>query len=129
MAQTEGTETILVVEDDPTVLLYVRMVLQRGNYNVIEASNGTEAIKIIEQQNADVDVVISDVMMPSMTGVELHAALRRIKPQLSMILMSGYSADTVPGGLTDEIIFLQKPVTKAMLHSAIQEALEHSHRK
>lgn len=129
VAQTEGTETILVVEDDPTVLLYVRMILQRGNYNVIEATNGKEAVMIVEQANDKIDVVISDIMMPSMTGVELYAALKAIKPDLGMILMSGYSADTVPVGLTDEIIFLQKPVSKTMLHSAIREALDRSHRK
>lgn len=113
--------TILVVEDDPTVLLLVRKILERSGYQVVTATTGEDALAVTERN--DIDAVVSDVLMPKMSGMELHQALRMKNPDLVTILMSGYSDDVVPRELSDEIIFLQKPVPKETLLQAVRTVL------
>ncbi len=91
-----GTETILLVEDDDGVRQSLRRALQRGGYTVLEARNAGEALLIFEQHETPIHAMITDVIMPRMTGPELAARLRKVRPDLCIVFISGYSEDRVP---------------------------------
>jgi two-component system cell cycle sensor histidine kinase/response regulator CckA len=117
--------TVLVVEDQAEVRKVVRRVLEKRGYRVLEASNGREALKIHEDCNGQIDLVLTDVVMPEMGGSELAAHLREIAPQLPVIYMSGYTEDEVlrrgvPGDATR---LLQKPFTTNALADIVREVL------
>ncbi len=121
-----GRETILLVEDESSVRQYVRKALQRGGYTVLEASNGGEALLIVEQHVGSVDLLLTDVVMPRMTGPQLAARLRAIRGQLRAVYMSGYTEDrlTEQGGLGPHDAFVQKPVGPDELLRCVRTALD-----
>lgn len=121
-----GHETILVVEDDASVRSMVRRSLRLLGYRVLEAENGQAAISIWRTQGAEVDLVLTDMVMPEgMTGLELTEQLQALKPDLKVIISSGYSAEIVHGGVTDKpgIVYLPKPYELETLAAVVRNQL------
>jgi two-component system cell cycle sensor histidine kinase/response regulator CckA len=121
-----GTETVLLVEDEPALLQVVRETLESLGYRVLAASSPGDAILLYETHPGEIHVLLTDVVMPAMNGNELRERLERIKPGLRTVLMSGYAADvTTRRGNTHPVqCFLQKPFTREALASKIREALQ-----
>ncbi len=115
--------TVLVVEDDETVRQVSRMILEQRGYVVKEAKNGIEALDVLDR--VDVDVVVTDTVMPKMGGRELAGRLAAEHPGLPVILASGYTADALQreGPMPDLLLFLQKPFDPETLDTTVQEAL------
>jgi two-component system, cell cycle sensor histidine kinase and response regulator CckA len=121
-----GTETILVVEDDAAVQALTRRLLERQGYHVIVAGNGAEALEQIDLHGASISLVLTDVVMPEMSGGELAACLAGSHPELAVMFVSGYTDDViVQRGLLDASAkFLHKPFTATSLAHAVREALD-----
>ena len=125
LEQYAGKETILVVEDDDRVRQFVRRALERGGYTVLEAPNAGEALLIFEMHQGPIDLMITDDIMPRMTGPRLVARLRAVRPSLRVIYFSGYSEDrleTVDGAPNDA--FLAKPVAVESLLACVRQVLD-----
>ncbi len=120
-----GSETILVVDDEPLVRTLASNILRRNGYQVIEAGNGEEALRVIEDCSVPISLVISDVVMPLMGGLELKRRLRDILPSAEVLMVSGYSEDysDEPELSSDQAHFLQKPFTANTLLARIKEIL------
>ncbi|MEW6428318.1 MAG: ATP-binding protein [Thermodesulfobacteriota bacterium] len=124
-ALPRGSETVLIVEDDPAILdLAVRLAGRLG-YRVLAAGAPEEAIRLVEEKPDPIDLLITDVVMPQMNGRELAARLRRLRPRLKTLFMSGYTADVVArqGILEQGILLLQKPFSIHDLAFGIRRAL------
>jgi CheY-like chemotaxis protein len=124
-----GGETLMLVEDEPTVRNLARKVLARHGYTVLEAADGTEALELFGRDPDVIDLVVTDVIMPSMGGPELIRRLRAQRPDLPVLLMSGYTDDaTLRRGLarSDEA-FLEKPFVPATLARKVRELLDAAH--
>lgn len=118
---------VLLVEDDSAVRGIARRILDRGGYEVVEATDGREALHVVEERDAPVDLVISDVVMPEIGGVELQKELVATNPQLKMILTSGYSEAEVKGEIRElDAVFLPKPFTPRDLLECVDRALSSS---
>ena len=119
-------ETVLVVEDDASILKLVQRNLKRLGYNVLAASTPASAFALAEQQDGRIDLLITDVVMPEMNGRELAGNLRSPYPALKVLFMSGYSANVIAhGGVLDTgVNFIQKPFTYRNLSLKVREALE-----
>jgi len=117
--------TVLLVEDQDTARLIARAVLKRLGYEVIDASSGSEAIDLFRQDPDRIRCVITDLGMPEMDGWETLAALRKIRANIPVILVSGYDeAYAMAGSSTEQPqAFLQKPYSKGDLRTAIETAL------
>ena len=121
-----GSETILLVEDEPAVrALAAQSLLGRG-YQVLEASNGEEALRLIMGQEEKIDLLITDVIMPQMSGKELSERLKRLRPDLKVLFASGYTENTIVhhGVLESGITFLSKPFTPSALAHKVREILD-----
>ncbi len=118
-------ETILVVEDGDAVRnLVCRMLVQNG-YRVLEARDGRAALDICENHSGSIQLVLTDVVMPNMSGGELASRLARLQPGLRVLLMSGYTAEPVVQRLgRDSIAFLPKPFTSITLAEKVRQVLD-----
>ncbi len=123
-AVRRGTETILVVEDEQSVRELACEFLRCSGYSVMEAGNGTEALAILGKQGARVDLVLSDVMMPKMTGATLMEKLKTILPDTPVLLMSGYAEYAGTPDSVRQAAVIQKPFTLASLLEAVRDALD-----
>ncbi len=121
-----GTETILVVEDEAAVRRLVVRVLMSNGYHVLTAANGAEALETCRSHDGDVSLLITDVVMPGMSGPELVDRLAAIRPRTRVIYMSGYAGDAVSQlGITEaRVRFLAKPFTPPVLLARVREALD-----
>ncbi len=121
-----GGETVLVVEDEDGVRKLLTHVLTRRGYQVLEASNGEEALRIYEERAADIHLVLTDMVMPKMTGRELARQVREMRPDARVIFMSGYTNDVLvrTGALGPGMSFLQKPLRPEVLATKVREALD-----
>jgi CheY-like chemotaxis protein len=120
-----GSETILVVEDEPDVRDLACEFLKVSGYSVLEAHNGLEAVEVLARHSGTIHVVLSDVVMPKMGGRELADRLRTLRPHTRVVLMSGYS-EYFNGPRDPNIspaLMLQKPFSRASLLEKIREAL------
>ena len=124
----QGSETILLVEDDSGVRDLVRRELVKTGYQVIEAKNGVEACLTATQQSYHVDLLLTDVVMPGMNGRELAEHLSVIKPNLRVLFMSGYLDDICVNSGMDphRTTFLQKPFTPDLLLRTVRALLDSS---
>ena len=113
--------TVLVVEDQAVVRSVVRRILERDGHRVREAGDGQEALDLLTGDAGGVDLVLSDVIMPRMGGVELTRELGRSHPELPVLLMSGHSADerSEVAGLRERAGFLEKPFEATALTEAV----------
>jgi len=122
-----GSETILVAEDEPAVRLLVGNLLQRCGYKVLTAESGRAALKVWEEHHADIDLLLTDMVMPDgLTGRELAQKLKAQRPDLKVIFTSGYSAETVGKGssLVGGLNFLQKPYRPNELAQSVRNCLD-----
>ena len=121
----QGQETILVVEDDEAVLNLIKNVLERHGYSVIIAKNGVEAIDIFKRNKDDIDLLLTDVVMPGMNGKDLSDILVKMKQDLKTIYMSGYTSNAIVhhGIMKKDINFIQKPFTGQELLKEVKAAL------
>jgi two-component system, cell cycle sensor histidine kinase and response regulator CckA len=121
-----GSETLLVVEDEDGVRRLVAHILKRHGYQVLEACNGEEALELFERGAGEISLVLTDMVMPLMTGRELGERLQKIRPDIKIVYMSGYTDDVLmrTGTLSDEMPFLQKPLRPEVLAAKIRETLD-----
>jgi len=125
LPQGGGTETVLLVEDEESVRQLVRETLEARGYHVLEAENGETALRISSQHSGPIDMLITDVVMPGMSGRELSARLCASHPQTKVLYLSGYTEDAIvhEGVLEPGTAFLQKPFTLQMLSRKVREVL------
>ena len=121
-----GSETLLVVEDETTVRSSVRRLLEWHGYRVLEAMNGTDALRIYEDNAAGIDLVLTDLVMPEMGGQDLVEQLRVHNPDLKVVFMSGYTEKTISynGSLPPGTGFVEKPFTVEILMRRLREVLD-----
>jgi PAS domain S-box-containing protein len=121
----QGTETLLLVEDEDAVRSLVRNVLQENGYNVLEAGGGEEALRVSEEYRGPIDLLVTDVVMPQMSGPELARCLANSHPQTKVLYISGYTdyAGLQLGGLDTGAGFLQKPFSPEALARKVREVL------
>jgi nitrogen-specific signal transduction histidine kinase/CheY-like chemotaxis protein len=121
-----GTETLLLVEDEAAVRASARRLLERHGYTVIEARHGAEALRIVEAGDRQIDLVLTDLVMPEMGGRELVERLRARHPSLKVLYMSGYSERTVTvdGVMPAGTGFVEKPFTIEQLTRRTREILD-----
>jgi two-component system cell cycle sensor histidine kinase/response regulator CckA len=121
-----GAETLLLVEDEEGVRKLLTHVLHKRGYRVLEAANGDEALRVYERRRADIQLVLTDMVMPHMSGRELGEKLRALSPNLKIIYMSGYTDDVLvrTGALGPGMSFLQKPLRPETLAARVRETLD-----
>ncbi len=123
-SQAPDKKTILVVEDDHPVRLLIRKILERHNYRVLEARDGEEALLVADLHQGHIDVVVSDVQMPRMTGPELIRQFVPLHPETKFLLISGFSSSKIAASsLPPDIRFLPKPFNQKALMVQIQSLL------
>lgn len=122
----KGTETILLVEDEDMLRRLARLTLTSYGYRVVEASNGEEAIEISAKHEGEIDLLLTDVIMPGMNGRELSNRLLESRPTLRVLFMSGYTDDAIvhQGVLDESANFIQKPFAPDALAQRVREVLE-----
>jgi two-component system cell cycle sensor histidine kinase/response regulator CckA len=121
-----GTETVLLAEDEEVLRRLAREILSGNGYKVLEAGNGREALLLSEAHRGKIHLLLTDVVMPKMSGRELGERIRLQRPDLRILYMSGYTDDDIlrRGILEDGIPFLQKPFTPEALARKVREVLD-----
>jgi CheY-like chemotaxis protein len=120
-----GTETVLLVEDQPDVRKLAATVLRKRNYVVLEASGGEEALALCERIAEPIHLVLTDVVMPGLSGPELVEKLKASRPELKVLFMSGYTENATlhSGVLYSDVAYIPKPFTAEGLARKVREVL------
>ena len=126
-----GTETILIVEDQPQLLKLARVILERYGYYVLTAQTPADALKISETYQGDIHLLLTDVIMPEMNGKDLHLKITGMRPGIMTLFMSGHSENAIvdQGILHEEFAFIQKPFSIKLLARKVREVLEQKEEK
>jgi CheY-like chemotaxis protein len=121
-----GSETILLVEDEDLVRSLAVEILEEFGYAVITAPNGTEGLRICKEFKGRIDLLISDVVMPQMSGRELAEHISVLRPEIKVLFMSGYTDDAIVrhGILEENMPFIQKPFLPDALARKARELLD-----
>jgi two-component system cell cycle sensor histidine kinase/response regulator CckA len=124
VADLTGSGTVLLVEDEEAVRSFASRALSTRGYTVLEAGSGVEALEIMDREQGQVDLVLSDVVMPEMDGPTLLRHLRERKPDIRIVFMSGYAEEAFRKNLSadEEFIFLPKPFTLKKLAETVKAA-------
>ena len=117
----ERSFTILVVEDEALIRDLLHIVLERMGHVVLEASDGAEGLTVSRKFNGQIDLVIADVQMPRIDGLTMVRLLRAKRPGMKVLLISGYSTESVPNDWVKN--FLHKPFPPAVIEQKVQEIL------
>jgi two-component system cell cycle sensor histidine kinase/response regulator CckA len=122
----QGSETILVVEDDQGVRMLARDVLEMDGYTVLEASHGQEALRVCEKHQGSIHLMVTDMVMPGMNGRQLAERLAPLRPEMKVLYVSGYTDNAIlrQGVLEPGMAFLQKPITPGALARKVREVLD-----
>ena len=125
-ASIHGSETILLVEDEDALRSLARRVLEINGYTVIEASNGHDAIACCQQHDGQIDLVVSDIIMPQMGGLELVNRLKTTCPEFKTLFITGYTDNTLihNGAIEQGNAVLQKPFSPDSLARKVREVLD-----
>ena len=122
-----GTETILLVEDEPMVREFAREVLEAQGYQVLEAGSGHDAVRLATELSGPLHLLVTDLVMPGMSGRAVASAVLRLRPTLRTLYVSGYTDDIV-GHVSelesDTSTFLEKPFTGQVLARRVRELLD-----
>jgi CheY-like chemotaxis protein len=120
-----GSETVLVVEDDESLRDVTVALLESAGYKVLQAASAESAVVLGQDLTRSIDLLLTDVLMPGMGGVELSTHLRTLRPDLRVLLMSGYAGDLIAryGAIEPETALMEKPFTRHDLLSRIQTVL------
>ncbi|WP_244635793.1 cell cycle histidine kinase CckA [Chthonobacter albigriseus] len=126
VADLTGSATILLVEDEEAVRAFAARALQSRGYTVHEAGSGTEALEVMEHAGGHIDLVVSDVVMPEMDGPTLLRELRKTRPDLKIIFVSGYAEDAFKKNLpeNEQFTFLPKPFSLKQLATTVKDTLQ-----
>jgi GAF domain-containing protein/CheY-like chemotaxis protein len=127
-SEARGSETILLVEDEGDVRELAREILEMAGYTVLEAARGDEALRLCRDSASTIDLLLTDVVMPQMSGPELARRLLELRPRTKVVYMSGYTDDALGhhGVLDPDIVLLQKPFTPESLMQHLRLALDAS---
>jgi two-component system, cell cycle sensor histidine kinase and response regulator CckA len=123
----ESHESILLVDDEPQVVTLVREMLLREGYQVLGAGDGEEALQIAADASQRIDLLLTDIVMPQLNGRELADRLKRLRPGVRVLYMSGFMKDAILkyyGISITGIPFVQKPFTRDMLARKVREVLD-----
>jgi len=122
----QGSELVLLVEDQVLVCRIASRVLQKSGYTVLTANTGAEALEVVEQHPGEIDLLFTDIVMPGMTGWSLADEVKSRYPETKTLYTSGYASDaTTPDGRLDASAhFLAKPYTPTQLRQKVREALD-----
>jgi PAS domain S-box-containing protein len=122
----DGSETVLVAEDQQEVRKYTRKLLEARGYTVLTAASGAEALQLAAQHGGVIHALVTDVIMPGMSGRDLAVELARTRPQTKVLYLSGYADESIVrhGVLEPGVAFLQKPFTSDSLARKVRELLE-----
>jgi len=125
-ASEGGSETILVVEDEDALRSAAVMLLQSDGYNVLKADGAATAVTLAQNYPGKIDLVLTDVIMPSMSGVELGEQLKKLRPGIRVLYMSGYAGDQLGayGQFASDAGLLEKPFTRKSLLKKVRAALD-----
>ncbi len=121
-----GSETILLVEDEPSVRGLAVQILRENGYRLLEAANGNEALRMAQEYAGEIHLLLTDVVMPQMGGKELANRLKTLRPGMKVLFTSGYTDDAIVhhGVLNSGIDFLQKPFSPETLAQKVREILD-----
>jgi CheY-like chemotaxis protein len=121
-----GCETILLVEDVPALLEFAQYVLESHGYEVLAAAHGAEAVRVAEEHQGTIDLLLTDVVMPQLGGREVAARMRAARPGLKVLYLSGYTDDEMVrhGAFQKDTDLLRKPFTPAQLARRVREVLD-----
>jgi PAS domain S-box-containing protein len=124
----QNAATVLVVEDEDAVRAMAARVLQRNGHAVLQARHGEEALQLSAAHTGPIDLLLTDVVMPQMSGCQLAQRMAPIRPAMKVLYMSGYTDEAIVrhGLLSHEVDFLQKPFTGDILAKRVGELLQHS---
>ena len=117
-----GLETILLVDDESGLRKYVRELLDAQGYTTLDASNGTDAVLIAKHYKGRIDLLLTDIVLPGMSGVEIIQKVRELRPNIPVVRMSGYT-DRFGINMDADTPYIQKPFTEAQLLRCVREAL------
>lgn len=116
--------TVLLVDDEQAIRRLLARILVRSGYTVLQAEDGADALRVADDHRAPIDLVLTDLVMPGMTGVEVAIRLRLLWPSLRVVYMSGYAPEDLSAyGVHDSALFLSKPFRPEDVVAKVGEAL------
>ncbi len=121
-----GTETVLLVEDEQQLRQFLGDILRRNGYTVLEAKDGAEAVQISERHPNPIHLMVTDVVMPAISGHQLVQCLTQLRPEMKMLYISGYVEDPVVryGVLAKAVPLLEKPFSEESLLRKVRDVLD-----
>jgi PAS domain S-box-containing protein len=124
LQERTGTEGVLLVEDEETIRRLVREVLSRSGYQVFAAENGDEALRLLEENGDKIDLLLTDVVMPGLSGPDLARAASRFKPSLRVLFTSGYTSEPDEAFDDPDVAFIGKPFSPQALVAKVRDVLD-----